>query len=344
MPENNVTTLPAEKVKRQWRVGTFSMGTVLIVFGFVLLLAQFNNFSAVKLVSTWWPAVMIILGLEIIAALYFSKEDKPVINYDLLSIFMVLFIGGLTFGLYALTSVGILPALVETVNSRTQTVDVPEQRFALAAGVKNIVINASGPDSGNQTFFVQEASAHQVVAFSQAAVPAKSRKAAEALVPEGLVNARTVGDTLFLDFKSVAGGNHFQQSPYVNHTIILPRGKSVLIEADTGAPLKLKLNDLESSWAVNSSGTVDLTISRNANIKVEAFSRRLGGESEWIQAKNGEKSKAQISLVKDPSGNMTFQETADGVIAETKGKAAITFGQGSHVLKINAEEVIAGEI
>lgn len=36
MPENNVTTLPADKVKRQWRVGTFSMGTVLIVFGFVL--------------------------------------------------------------------------------------------------------------------------------------------------------------------------------------------------------------------------------------------------------------------------------------------------------------------
>ena len=340
MPENNMTPPPHKnEVKRQWRVGTFSMGTMLIVFGLLLLLAQFKEFSAVEIVTTWWPGVMVILGLEILAALYFGKEDKPVIKYDVLSVFMVLLIGCISFSLYALTSVGILSALGETVSSQEHTVEVPEQRFVLQPGIKNIVVNASGGNSNIESLYVQEGDANEVVAFAQVSIPAQSQEAAQALVPDNLVNTHTVGDTLFLDFKSVSGGNHFQQTPHVSHTLILPRSSSVQLEDDGCFPLKLKVNDLSNNWVVNGSGTVAVTLSRNANVKVEAFARRLGGESTWISVAKNENTGGQVSLIKAPDGNWIFDENE-----ESRGKAAITFGKGTYELKINADEVFVNEL
>jgi len=341
MSENNAKTVPAKaSVKRQWRVGTFSMGMVLIVFGLVLLLAQFKDFSAVELVSTWWPAIMVILGLEILAAYYLSGEDKPAIKYDILSIFMVLLIGGITFGLYALTSVGILPALTESITSQTHTIDVPEQRFPLEDGIKNIVVKGSGFDSGINSLYLQDTDANQVVAFAQATVSAKSREAAAALVPESLLKTHVVGDTLFLDLKPLPSGNHFQHPFYLNQTIILPGNRNVRVESESGSPLKLKLNHIEANWAVNSPGTVEVTVVGATDLKLEAFATRLFGGVDWVAENNESTSDARISMVKTPEGSITFEQTIEGGVVETKGKAGITFGKGTHKLKIDADEVI----
>ncbi|HHX95107.1 MAG TPA: hypothetical protein GX691_04705 [Clostridia bacterium] len=335
MPKNNVPNpVETKKFKRQWRVGTFSMGTMLIVFGIVLLFAQFKNYSAIEIVSTWWPSVLIILGIEILAALYFLKEEKPTIKYDFLSILMVLLIGGITLGLYALTSVGIIPAVVEAVSSQTHTVDLPEQRIVLKEDVKNIVVNSSRFDRNFGSLYIQETGTGEVVAFSQASVPAQSQEAAEDLVPESLVNTRTVGDTMFIDFKSIAAGNCFQESVNVKHTIVLPRDRNVQIDADTGSPMKLKINNLNNNWVVNSPGKVNLAVSKKADVKIEAFAWRLGGDVSWTPVNTGQNSGAKAPLVKAPDGSFRFDE-----YGEAKGKANVTFGEGSHELKINAEEV-----
>lgn len=340
MPDNKLTAPSGtNKARRQWRVGTFSMGTVLIVFGLILLLAQFNDYSAVRLVSTWWPAIMIVLGLEILAALYFSGEDKPTIKYDFFSILMVLLIGGVSFGMYAISTIGILPAIVETVSSRMHTVEVIEERFELKEDIKNIVVNAGGPNSSFFSICVQEADANEVLAFAKAAIPAQSQEAAEALVAGSLVNSHTVGDTLFIDLESLAGSSHFQQSPSVEHTIILPRGRSVQIDSDFGAPLQLKINDLTSRWAVNIPGRVNVSISRYANVRVEVFARRLGGESEWTLVNNRQNSGEENLLVKSSDGSLIFGETA-----EVRGQASCTYGSGSSELKINADEVYINEL
>lgn len=347
MPENNniITPSGTHKTKRQWRVGTFSMGTVLIVFGLVLLFAQFRKISAVELVFTWWPVIMIILGLEILAAYYFSGEDTPPIKYDFLSITMVLLIVGVTLGLYGLTSMGILPAIVENFGSGPHRVEVPEQRFVLKDGIKNIVVDGSGTHSILNRLYVQEGESGQVVALAQAEVSAKSEEDAAALVPDSLVDAHRVGDTLFLDLKSVPAANRFQYPPYVKHTIILPSDLNVQIEADTESPLKLKVGDLRNNWAINSSGTVEATVAMDADVKVDAFARSLGGEAKWVPGDNGQKEGGRTtSLVKDSDGNMTFKETVAGEETEAKGKAGVLFGKGSHKLKINADKILVDYI
>jgi hypothetical protein len=182
------------------------------------------------------------------------------------------------------------------------------------------------------------------VALAQATVSAKSQKAADALVPDGLVNAHTVGDTLFLDFKSVPSGNHFQDPPYVSQTIILPRGSNVQIETDGGYPLKLKLNDIEANWVVDSPGTVDVTVASSADFKLEAFARRLGGEAKWVPENSGPASATQTSMVNNSDGSITFEQTVEEEVSEAKGKASITYGKGGYKLKINAEEVFVKNI
>jgi membrane-bound ClpP family serine protease len=77
---------------RKWRVGTFSMGILLILVGILLLLGELSGISSVKLIFTWWPLILITLGLEVLAHVYFSGQESPTVKYDGFSIFIILLI------------------------------------------------------------------------------------------------------------------------------------------------------------------------------------------------------------------------------------------------------------
>jgi len=77
---------------RKWRVGTFSMGMLLIAIGVILLAGQISGISSAKLIFSWWPIILVILGIEVLAHVYFSKEEQPKVKYDGFSIFIIIFI------------------------------------------------------------------------------------------------------------------------------------------------------------------------------------------------------------------------------------------------------------
>jgi membrane-bound ClpP family serine protease len=85
---------------RKWRVGTFSMGILLILVGALLLFGELNSMSTVKLIFTWWPVVLITLGFEVLAHVYFSREEHPKVQYDGFSIFIILVIIMISLGVY----------------------------------------------------------------------------------------------------------------------------------------------------------------------------------------------------------------------------------------------------
>ena len=89
------------------RVGTISMALVLILFGIILLLSQFALVSAFELFTKLWPFILIILGLEILYYAYVSKEEVK-IKYDVLSIFVVIFILLINIGIYGLMETGVM--------------------------------------------------------------------------------------------------------------------------------------------------------------------------------------------------------------------------------------------
>ncbi len=48
------------------RVGTISMGIVLIGFGILILVAQINKISAVELAVKFWPTILMLIGGEVL--------------------------------------------------------------------------------------------------------------------------------------------------------------------------------------------------------------------------------------------------------------------------------------
>lgn len=108
---------------RRWRVGNISMAAVLIVAGILLLVSNFTDLNFGKALTIGWPIIMILLGLEMLLYLYFSKEDQPRIRFDGLSIFFVclILVGGLiTYGVTSVFQSDVTKAWMEEKMDRYQ--------------------------------------------------------------------------------------------------------------------------------------------------------------------------------------------------------------------------------
>ena len=87
------------------RVGTFTTGIVLVIFGtlFLLRLTAFN--VDYLLIASLWPLVLILLGIEIIMAYLINKEE--VMRYDFGAIMLVILLSFFAMGMgcmeYAIT-------------------------------------------------------------------------------------------------------------------------------------------------------------------------------------------------------------------------------------------------
>ncbi len=103
------------------RVGTISMSLVLIGFGLILFIAQISKISAVELAIKFWPAILLLLGGELLYCGYRKQRDKDdvVIKYDIFSIFIVTTILFVNIGLYGLMETGILDYIKLRVREET---------------------------------------------------------------------------------------------------------------------------------------------------------------------------------------------------------------------------------
>lgn len=69
------------------RVGTLTSGIVLIVFGVMFLLRLVSANINILLIASFWPLILVSVGIEIIAAYVINKEEK--IQYDFSAIILV---------------------------------------------------------------------------------------------------------------------------------------------------------------------------------------------------------------------------------------------------------------
>ncbi|WP_312698962.1 LiaI-LiaF-like domain-containing protein [Sedimentibacter sp.] len=103
------------------RVGTISMAVIMIGFGVILFAAQFSMLSAVEIATRLWPAILIIIGIEILYYVSMQKKstENIIIKYDLFSIFIVTVILVVNIGLYGLMETGVLDYFKVVVKNET---------------------------------------------------------------------------------------------------------------------------------------------------------------------------------------------------------------------------------
>jgi len=62
------------------RAGTLTAGITLVVAGALFLASRFTDRIDYAFILSLWPVVLILLGIEVIAAYVLNREDK--IKYD----------------------------------------------------------------------------------------------------------------------------------------------------------------------------------------------------------------------------------------------------------------------
>jgi hypothetical protein len=79
------------------RVGTFTTGIVLVMFGVLFLLRLvYPSFNYLRIASMW-PVVLIILGIEIIVSYLINKQEM--MKYDFGAIIIIILLSFFAMGM-----------------------------------------------------------------------------------------------------------------------------------------------------------------------------------------------------------------------------------------------------
>jgi hypothetical protein len=79
------------------RVGTFTTGIILVIFGIMFLLRLINPDIDYLLIASLWPLVLVILGIEIILAYLINKEE--IMKYDFGAIMLIILLSFFAMGM-----------------------------------------------------------------------------------------------------------------------------------------------------------------------------------------------------------------------------------------------------
>ena len=88
---------------KHWRVGSLSMGLILVASGILMLVSLVVKVDVLNVLLTFWPIILICIGVEILLHLFIKKSDDTKLRYDGLSIFFIGFILVISIGFYAVT-------------------------------------------------------------------------------------------------------------------------------------------------------------------------------------------------------------------------------------------------
>jgi hypothetical protein len=297
---------------RTWRVGTFSMGAALVFLGLFLFLSRFMGFDLVHVMSAWWPILLIVLGIEILLYLFFSRQEKPNLKYDFVSI---LFVGllGMTGILFAtLSAAGIMGKVEEVVAREERSFELPGFSYQMDDSIKRVVLRTTA----YQTMI--EATEEKEVSMFGTYRTQTTKKEKLLASADDYVYANRKGDTLYVNVKTLPN----ELGPFYSHTevastILIPKGVELEV-ISTGADITLNPRDLENDWSFKGASSLDVKVTDTSNLKVQAVDADgvSGAEGAWNITKKG-----------DPNHG----ERVDAVHQSGEGKYQITISNTNYV-------------
>ena len=265
---------------RRWRVGTVSIGILLIVLGVVMLAAQLKQKAILDMLLTWWPLVLVLIGGEILDYVYTAKEPEPRIKYDAFSMFLVFVILFCSICAYAITASGAVERFTRMADSRVMELEIPVQGMTVDGAIRRIVVFASGGKLD-----IKKSSTAEAVSFGQAAIYAADRQEAEDLLKQIQTGIHREGDTLFIQYLSPAWQGNYK--PYVStlrHTLLLPAGIDVEISGSGHYQLAIESQAIDQNWFIKGTGEIDVTVGTSTELAIDVLikdSYQLRGNVNW---------------------------------------------------------------
>mgnify|MGYP001350337428 CR=1 FL=1 len=240
---------------KTWRVGSFSMGLSLMLAGLGMIWSLFTQAVIPPWLLKWWPLILILLGIEIVAANFIRPER---FRYDGFSIFIVLAMliaGG---GLYMVQASGILERGRQLLTYQQYPFQ-HRQEISLEDGTTLLRIKSPGPQA---TLIPYEGK--EIVLLSSGSITAGSKEEAEEATG-GLYTAERVGGQLNLTLHRLPQPSAFRHSDDRHEvTLYVPRSLPLILEQDVGQ-IDIQAEEMRANWTIEGESRVFLTAGRNAD-------------------------------------------------------------------------------
>lgn len=251
---------------RTWRVGTVSMGASLLLLGVFLFLSRFLGMELVQVMMAWWPILLIVLGIEILLYLYLSRQEKPMIKYDFLSIFFVGVLGMVGIGFAVLSSTGVMGKVEEAMTREERSFELPTFSYGVDDSVKRVVVRTTDYPMTIETTAETEVSMFGTYRTETTKSKGKLLKSAE-----DYVSANKKGDTLFLNVKTLPkeSGPFSTYQEMAAATILIPADVELEVIGN-GNSLALNPRSLANNWSINGVSSVDVDLDETADLKIAA--------------------------------------------------------------------------
>ncbi|MFS0862767.1 hypothetical protein [Fredinandcohnia sp. 179-A 10B2 NHS] len=252
---------------RKWRVGSVSMGLSLIMLGILLFLSQLRDTQMFEPLLVWWPLILVVLGIEIVLYLFLSKQEHPIVKYDLLSIFFVGIIGTIGIGFTLLASTGLVDEVQAFLGAEHRTIDLPEVEEQLPTTIKRIVLETNSSSTKIESSLTSNL---HVFGTYQATVDPKGKPVIAS--KNDYVFTKVVGETMYITIKDPS--NHsgpFNTYTTLDPTIVIPASVRLEVRGEHNR-ISLYPGSVENHWVVDGGGHVDVYVSKENNVLLSATS------------------------------------------------------------------------
>jgi hypothetical protein len=292
---------------RTWRVGTISMGASLLLLGILLLLSQWMGYDVMNIMMSWWPFILIVLGLEILVFFFVTRQEKPFLKYDFLSIFFIGVLGMVGIGFAVLSSTGIIDKVEEMLAREEKTFQLPEYSRKVGPDVKRIVVQTD-----RYPITIEGTDEKEVSMFGTYRAWTGDK---EELVkkPEDYLSVQQKGDSLYVNVISLPSETGlFDRFATLNATLLVPMNVNLEVIGQDN-PITLKPRTLMSDWSVDSASDVLVHLQKNSDVLLSAIGVQelhsanhqwhVAGDRSERAAKEG----AEQEFSEEPYQNGTFK-------------------------------------
>ncbi|PWA10355.1 hypothetical protein DCC39_11620 [Pueribacillus theae] len=249
---------------RTWRVGTISMGATLVFLGVFLILSQLFDWKFAYVMTSWWPFLLIVLGLEILFYLFVSNKENSLIKYDFLSIFFVGIIGFIGIGFTVMSAAGVLDKVHDWMKYEMKTTDLPAYSSSLDHNITRVVV-----DTGPHPLTIETGKEKELSIFGTYRAEVLNGKAA-LTSNKDYISAKKQGDTLYITLKGLPDlHNPFGSYQEMNATMVVPDNINLEVNANYQS-LTVKPRKLHNNWSIGEASDLNLQLATNENITLTA--------------------------------------------------------------------------
>lgn len=260
---------------RRWRVGTFSMGLLLVCAGIGLLYAQFQPVPVAGSIFMWWPVIFIILGVEVLLQSYLNKSEESRVKYDIFSVVIILLIVMAGMGLQAAGKIGLSNYIQENISSERYYLQT-NREIALDKDIQKIVIETDGCPR----IKIRTGTGDSLQCNAGAGIRAQSEVQAQQLLQEkARFTTQRIGNTLYLSLGFSTADNCYAKA----YSLILPERLAVELEHGN-ASLQITTGQIAGDWLIRGEGDLDITLAPQSDLVLYALAPQplsLMGNLNW---------------------------------------------------------------